>query len=94
MELATGDWDWDVLLDGEMGAVTEVLRAHAPPDIVKLELATWRERVKQDRVATCEKAAEVAARAAVNVIAAAVETDAETRLKLFLHICSRVKAEQ
>lgn len=85
--------DWFTILDGEMGTVAEVLRASPQDDLVPLELATWRERVKRNRVVT-DEAAEVAARAAVNVIAAAIEMDAGTRLKLFLHICSHVKLGQ
>lgn len=86
--------DWEAVLGGcEMGAVAAVLTAHAALDVIDLEVATWRERVRKNR-SISDQAAELAARSAVNVMASALEMDAKTRLQVFLHICARIKAEQ
>lgn len=61
-------------------------------DIVPLEPAFWRERVADRRV-SIDHAAEVAARVAVQVIAATVELDGDARHRLFLYICERVRQE-
>jgi hypothetical protein len=61
-------------------------------DIVPLEAVTWRERVRDRRI-RIDDAAEVAASIAVRAIATAVEMDDDTRLRLFLHICNRIREE-